>query len=54
MKGPPEELWISPSDQLIGKVALKPPFTSKFIKACTHQGILGNAYSLYLLQVTNQ
>lgn len=41
LKGPQEELWISPSDQLIGKVALKPPLTNKCIKACTHQGILG-------------
>ncbi|XP_046608481.1 uncharacterized protein LOC124299349 [Neodiprion virginianus] len=41
LKGPREELWISPSDQLIQKVALVPPLTNKCIKACTHQGILG-------------
>ncbi|XP_046734956.1 uncharacterized protein LOC124404667 [Diprion similis] len=40
LKGPREELWISPSDQLIQKVALVPPLTNKYIKACTHQGIL--------------
>ncbi|XP_015517860.2 uncharacterized protein LOC107222853 [Neodiprion lecontei] len=40
LKGPREELWISPSDQLIQKVALVPPLTNKCIKACTHQGIL--------------
>ncbi|XP_015585418.1 uncharacterized protein LOC107263092 [Cephus cinctus] len=40
LEGPPKILWKSPSDQLIGKVALTPPLTNKFIKACTHQGIL--------------
>ncbi|KAJ8920277.1 hypothetical protein NQ315_011938 [Exocentrus adspersus] len=40
LKGAGDELWISPSDLLIGKVALKPPLTSKHIQALTHQGIL--------------
>lgn len=41
LEGPGPDLWISPSDLLIGKVKLKPPLTSKHIKALTHQGILG-------------
>ncbi|KAK9871836.1 hypothetical protein WA026_014293 [Henosepilachna vigintioctopunctata] len=41
LKGPMgKDLWSSPSDLLIGKVCLKPPFTSKHIRALTHQGIL--------------
>lgn len=32
--------WESPSDALITLVDLKPPFTSKFIRGKTHQGIL--------------
>lgn len=40
MEGPGEELWVSPSDCLIGHVKLKPPLTNKYIKALTHQGIL--------------
>ncbi|XP_045492452.1 uncharacterized protein LOC123691910 [Colias croceus] len=32
--------WISPSDQLIGIIELKPPFTSKINRAKTHEGIL--------------
>lgn len=42
LEGPGEELWISPSDLLIGKVVLKPPVTSRYIRALTHEGILGN------------
>ncbi|XP_076266129.1 uncharacterized protein LOC143199892 [Rhynchophorus ferrugineus] len=38
--GPGDDLWISPSDLLIGKLALKPPFTPKCLQALTHQGIL--------------
>ncbi|XP_043283166.1 uncharacterized protein [Venturia canescens] len=42
LKGPVDkELWISPSDRLVGKVAFKPPLSDKYTKACTHQGILG-------------
>ncbi|KAL3268744.1 hypothetical protein HHI36_007846 [Cryptolaemus montrouzieri] len=41
LKGPiGKDLWISPSDLLIGKVCLKPPLTSKYIRALTHQGIM--------------
>lgn len=40
LKGIGEELWTSPSDLLIGKVCLKPPLTSKHIRALTHRGIL--------------
>ncbi|XP_038213677.1 uncharacterized protein LOC119833647, partial [Zerene cesonia] len=32
--------WISPSDQLIGIIELKPPFTSKINRGKTHEGIL--------------
>ncbi|KAF9801861.1 hypothetical protein SFRURICE_009714 [Spodoptera frugiperda] len=35
-----EDVWISPSDLLIGIVDLKPPFTSKITRGITHQGIL--------------
>lgn len=48
LEGPGYDLWISPSDLLIGKVKLKPPLTSKHIKALTHQGILGALlYNIY-------
>lgn len=40
LSGAGDDLWISPSDILIGKVCLKPPFTDKHMKALTHQGIL--------------
>ncbi|XP_045473145.1 uncharacterized protein LOC123679743 isoform X1 [Harmonia axyridis] len=41
LKGPiGGDLWTSPSDLLIGKVCLKPPLTSKHIRALTHQGIM--------------
>lgn len=40
LKGTADELWVSPSDLLIGKVALTPPFTSKHIQALTHAGIV--------------
>ncbi|XP_018573237.1 uncharacterized protein LOC108912488 [Anoplophora glabripennis] len=40
LKGTGDELWLSPSDLLIGKLALTPPFTGKHIQALTHQGIL--------------
>lgn len=42
LKGPGNILWVSPSDLLIGKIALKPPFTPKCLQALTHKGILGN------------
>lgn len=42
LKGAGPNLWVSPSDLLIGKVCLKPPLTDKHIKALTHEGILGN------------
>lgn len=35
-----ENNWVSPSDLLIGKVELKPPFTSKITRGKTHEGIL--------------
>lgn len=41
LEGAGDDLWTSPSDLLIGKVCLKPPFTSKHMKALTHNGILG-------------
>ena len=41
LKGPGSDLWVSPSDLLIGKLALKPPFTPKCLQALTHKGILG-------------
>lgn len=40
LKGPSDELWISPSDLLKGKIALTPPYTRKYVQALTHQGIL--------------
>ncbi|CAH0555918.1 unnamed protein product [Brassicogethes aeneus] len=40
LEGPGDTLWSSPSDLLIGKVCLKPPLTSKYMRALTHQGIL--------------
>ncbi|XP_019771879.1 uncharacterized protein LOC109545555 [Dendroctonus ponderosae] len=40
LQGPGDILWISPSDLLIGKIALKPPFTPKCLQALTHKGIL--------------
>lgn len=40
LKGAGDDLWVSPSDLLIGKVALTPPLTSKHIQALTHEGIL--------------
>lgn len=49
LHGPGKELWISPSDLLIGKVCLKPPLTSKHIQALTHQGILG--FSLIIIRI---
>ncbi|XP_013134688.1 PREDICTED: uncharacterized protein LOC106100400 [Papilio polytes] len=35
-----EEIWTSPSDLLIGKIQMQPPFTSKIIKSKTHEGII--------------
>ncbi|KAK0162217.1 hypothetical protein PV327_008570 [Microctonus hyperodae] len=40
LRGVDKDLWNSPSDQLIDKESLKPPLTQKYIKACTHRGIL--------------
>ncbi|XP_060533449.1 cilia- and flagella-associated protein 45-like [Cylas formicarius] len=40
LRGPGDNLWVSPSDLLIGKLALKPPFTPKCLQALTHRGIL--------------
>ncbi|KYB25659.1 hypothetical protein TcasGA2_TC034853 [Tribolium castaneum] len=40
LEGAKGELWVSPSDLLIGKVALTPPLTQKHIQALTHQGII--------------
>lgn len=47
LQGPGDELWVSPSDLLIGKVALTPPLTQKHIQALTHQGILGKNYGFF-------
>lgn len=44
LKGAGDDLWTSPSDLLAGKVCLKPPLTSKHLKALSHQGILSNIY----------
>lgn len=49
LEGAGDDLWISPSDILIGKVCLKPPLTNKHMKALTHQGILGKIYFYLLL-----
>ncbi|CAH2091898.1 unnamed protein product [Euphydryas editha] len=35
-----KEEWISPSDLLINKIKLHPPFTSKITRGKTHEGIL--------------
>lgn len=52
LEGAGDDLWISPSDLLIGKVCLKPPLTSKHMKALTHQGILGKkCFILYQILV---
>jgi len=40
LKGPPRDLWISPSDHLIGKVRLTSPYSDKLLKALTHQTII--------------
>ncbi|KAF5307933.1 hypothetical protein FQR65_LT06500 [Abscondita terminalis] len=40
LNGTTGDLWMSPSDVLIGRVCLTPPFTEKCTKALTHQGIL--------------
>lgn len=50
LEGAGDELWTSPSDLLVGKVVLKPPLTSKHIKALTHQGILGENLAAWLPQ----
>ncbi|KAJ2950691.1 hypothetical protein O0L34_g8951 [Tuta absoluta] len=34
------DVWISPSDLMIGKVDLNPPFTSRITRGITHDGIL--------------
>lgn len=47
LKGPGETLWVSPSDLLLGKIALKPPITFKCLQALTHKGILGIFYLVY-------
>lgn len=39
--GPTGELWIAPSDILLGRVVLTPPYSSRYIRALTHQGLLG-------------
>lgn len=44
LQGYDGELWISPSDLLIGKVVLKPPVTSRHVRALTHEGIIGTFY----------
>ncbi|KAI5641985.1 hypothetical protein NE865_05984 [Phthorimaea operculella] len=39
-KHPDRDTWISPSDLMIGKVDLVPPFTSRITRGITHEGIL--------------
>lgn len=48
LEGAGDELWTSPSDFLIGKVILKPPLTSKHIKALSHQAILGTKLTSFI------
>lgn len=40
LQGPGENLWVSPSDNLMGSVVLRPPFTTRIRQALTHKGIL--------------
>ncbi|KAL1137801.1 hypothetical protein AAG570_009497 [Ranatra chinensis] len=40
MEGPGPDLWISPSQQLVGKLNLEPPLTRRYQQAITHQGII--------------
>lgn len=40
LHGAGDTLWTSPSDLLEGLVVLKPPFTNRYIKALTHEGIM--------------
>ncbi|XP_014289663.1 uncharacterized protein C6orf163 homolog [Halyomorpha halys] len=40
LEGPKEQLWISPSDQLMGKVVLTEPYPRQEVQAMTHQNIL--------------
>lgn len=54
LKGPiGGDLWTSPSDLLIGKVCLKPPLTSKHIRALTHQGIMSENTFLIKYRIGN-
>lgn len=46
LKGDFGVLWNSPSDLLRGKIALTPPYTRKYVQALTHQGILGNIWTV--------
>lgn len=56
LEGPKEQLWISPSDQLMGKVVLTEPYPRQEVQAMTHQNILGkqnvNLYLFSLIYVT--
>lgn len=54
LEGPQGDLWISPSDLLTGKVVLKPPLTNKYIKALTHEGILGTLINLNAFFLNNR
>uniref|UniRef100_A0A1B6GFY3 Uncharacterized protein n=1 Tax=Cuerna arida TaxID=1464854 RepID=A0A1B6GFY3_9HEMI len=40
LKGPGEEIWVSPSDILQNHVVLTPPYTNRLKQAMTHQGIM--------------
>nr|CAH7731723.1 unnamed protein product [Callosobruchus chinensis] len=46
LEGPKGDLWIAPSDLLIGKVALTPPITRKHIQALTHEGIIAIGHEI--------
>ncbi|VEN50425.1 unnamed protein product [Callosobruchus maculatus] len=46
LEGPKGDLWIAPSDLLIGKVALTPPLTRKHIQALTHEGIIAIGHEI--------
>lgn len=41
LNGPKDQLWHSPSDQLIGKNHLKAPVPTRITQAATHKGVLG-------------
>ncbi|CAH1966680.1 unnamed protein product [Acanthoscelides obtectus] len=46
LQGPKGDMWVAPSDLLIGKVALTPPLTRKHIQALTHEGIMAIGHGI--------